>query len=112
VVLKVGQTVTLVLKNVGDKEHEFMIGRDAKTTDGAPDGFEHDFFEALDTAVSPPDALMGMGDDMVMRDPGESAEVTFTVTADQVGEWQIGCFEDDGAHWDDGMQGKLVVEEA
>ncbi len=47
---------------------------------------------------------------MVMRDPGESAEVTFT--AGHVGEWQIGCFEDDGAHWGDGMLGKLVVEGA
>jgi uncharacterized cupredoxin-like copper-binding protein len=46
---------------------------------------------------------------MVMRDPGESAEVTFTVPADASGEWEIACFEEDGAHYDDGMRGTLII---
>ena len=40
---------------------------------------------------------------------GETIEVTFTVTADMAGDWEIGCFEDDGAHWDEGMKGKHNV---
>jgi hypothetical protein len=28
-----------------------------------------------------------------------------------VGEWEMGCFEDDGAHYDDGMKGTLTVVE-
>ncbi len=58
---------------------------------------------------------MGHGEDhgfMVMRDPTESATVTITIPADAVGEWDIGCFEEEGAHWDDGMKGKLIVVEA
>lgn len=37
--------------------------------------------------------------------------IEFTVPADRVGEWEMGCFEDDGTHYDDGMHGKLVVVE-
>lgn len=48
----------------------------------------------------------------VVLAPGETAEMSFTVPADAAGEWQLGCFEDDGAHWDDGMQGTLTVVES
>ncbi len=47
---------------------------------------------------------------MVMRQPGQQAELTFTVPADASGEWEIACFEEDGAHYDDGMHGKLIIE--
>ena len=60
--LKVGQQVTFVLSNEGEKEHEFMIGRDVNTDPGYPNGFEHDFFETTDPVVDPMDALAGMGD--------------------------------------------------
>ncbi len=46
---------------------------------------------------------------MVAREPGEEARITFTVTEAMAGEWDIGCFEEDGAHWDDGMQGTLTI---
>ncbi len=47
---------------------------------------------------------------MVMSDAGSGATIIeFTVPADREGEWEMGCFEDDGAHYDDGMKGKLVV---
>ena len=39
-----------------------------------------------------------------------STTLTFTVTEDMVGEWEIGCFEEDGLHYDDGMKGKLVIK--
>ena len=42
---------------------------------------------------------------MVVRQPAQTATFTFTVTEASIGEWDIGCFEDDGAHWDDGMKG-------
>jgi hypothetical protein len=47
---------------------------------------------------------------MVMRPPGERAELTFVVPVDASGEWEIGCFEEDGAHYDDGMRSKLIIE--
>lgn len=138
--LVVGQEVTFVLSNQGEKEHEFMVGRTVNTAPGYPNGFEEDFFETAEALVEPMDAMEGMegmdmggegemegGDDgemsegemgeaehtglMIVREPGQQATITFTPTADSVGEWQIGCFEEDGAHWDDGMSGTLTVVE-
>ena len=40
--LKAGQKVRLVLRNDGDKDHEFMIGRNVISPEGFPNGFEHD----------------------------------------------------------------------
>lgn len=140
-----GTTVTIVLTNEGDKDHEFMAGHEVSLEDGIPHGFHSDFFDTVeDLSIDPPDALetsmegmdmgsettMGdMGSDttmgdmegnedhmdmgvMVVREPAETATITFTVTEASVGEWDFGCFEEDGAHWDDGMRGTIVVEEA
>lgn len=133
-----GTTVTIRLENIGKKDHEFMVGQEVHIEDGAPHGFESDFFATVDNVtVEPADALetsmegMDMGEEsmtsttmggmegegmeemgvMVVRAPAETATITFTVTEASVGEWEIGCFEEDGAHWDDGMQGTIIVEE-
>jgi plastocyanin len=52
---------------------------------------------------------------MVMIDPqmvpaGEATTITFTVPEDKVGTWQFGCFQERGQHYDDGMNGTLIVE--
>ena len=152
-----GQTVTFVLVNEGEKDHELMIGRNVTFTDGVPDGFEHNFFEGLSPIVVPPEAAMEMdememedmdmegmdmdememdemdmeegddhdddmegmdmeeGDDhaghgfMVLRQPNETARITITIPLDATGEWELGCFEEDGAHWDDGMKGTFTI---
>lgn len=148
-----GTTVTFVLTNEGEKDHEFMAGHDVSIEDGVPHGFQSDFFDTVDDlSIDPPDALetsmegMDMGSDttmgdmgsdttmgdmgsdttmgdmggdedhmdmgvMVVREPAQTARVTFTVTEASIGEWDFGCFEEDGAHWDDGMRGKIIVEE-
>jgi len=63
--LTAGETVTFVLVNLGDNEHEFMIGRNVQdTSEGYPNGFEHDFFETATPTVDPPSAGMNMGADM------------------------------------------------
>jgi plastocyanin len=137
-----GTTVTFVLTNDGEKPHEFMVGNDVSVEDGIPHGFESDFFATVENlSIDPPDAqsmeMEDMGEDesmgdmasttmgdmaddemeeevgvMVVREPTQVARITFTVTEASIGEWEIGCFEDDGAHWDDGMKGTLVVEQA
>lgn len=173
VVLKAGDRVRIVLENRGEKNHEFMIGRDViRMEDGAANGFEVDFFEGIEDMVSVDlgegamlmidgqtvgmDMAMGeemaMGEDeetmamgeeeesmamgeegeamgmeeeeqtadegmdhmgwMVMNNVGSGTTVIeFTVPADRVGEWEMGCFEDDGAHYDDGMRGTLTIVE-
>ncbi len=136
--VRAGQTVEFLLKNSGDLDHEFMIGREVTVAmDGMATGFGHDFFEGLMPTVDPPEVGMVMGsmeiemdtdghddgsmdmdtdghDDghhgfMVTRLPGETARVTVTIPADAVGEWEIGCFQDKGVHWDSGMRAILVV---
>ncbi len=48
---------------------------------------------------------------MVMMDPAAVAVIEFTVPADKVGTWIIGCFQEEGLHFDSGMRGILIVEQ-
>jgi plastocyanin len=50
---------------------------------------------------------MGM-DFMAVIDPGGSLSFAFTVP-DQTGEWEFGCFQQDGQHYLNGMKGVLTV---
>jgi len=132
--LEVGQKVTIILKNMGEKDHELMVGRNVVMTDGAPNGFEHDMFEGTEPMVMQGGAMgemagMEEGDEhkegemdmdmghmdhsgfMVLIPNGEKdATISFTVAEDMVGEWEMGCFTDDGQHYEDGMKGTLVVK--
>jgi plastocyanin len=49
---------------------------------------------------------------MILRSPDEEARLTITIPSDATGEWMIGCFREDGAHWTKGMQATLIVDEA
>ena len=39
----------------------------------------------------------------------DQATVSFIVTEEMLGEWEMGCFELDGVHYDSGMIGTFVV---
>ena len=139
--VRAGQTVEFLLKNSGDLDHEFMIGREVTVgMDGMATGFGHDFFEGLMPTVDPPEAGMVMesmeiemdmdghdhgsmetdmdGNDdghhgfMVTLGPGATASVTVTIPDDAVGDWEIGCFRDKGSHWSSGMHATLRIEAA
>lgn len=88
-----------------DMKDESMTG----TTMGDMEGDE-EHADDEDHAEDDEHMDMDMGF-MVVREPAQTATITFTVTEASIGEWQIGCFEEDGAHWDDGMQGTIIVEE-
>jgi uncharacterized cupredoxin-like copper-binding protein len=114
--VQAGQEVTLNLVNKGQLEHELMIGRDTMMMDNRPSGYQVDFFE--NAGVEPmvmTEAEMHMEEEghqgfMVgLPNPGDQATLTFTVTPDMAGEWEIGCFEQDGVHYDAGMKGTLIV---
>lgn len=171
--VQAGETVTFVLRNVGEHTHEFMIGRDPHLPDDYLTGpiaeaFEEDFFEGIqvdfsgdgmpmnlagaemsgmdmggeadddmdmgseaDDGMDMPteaDDDMDMGSEspgtvvvapeegeeehaggMVMVDSGEEARITLTVPDDAVGEWTIGCFQEQGGHYADGMRASLTV---
>lgn len=119
---KVGQQVTLNLTNRGALQHEIMFGRNAMMMDGQPNAYEMDMFSmaGMDPSVT---FSAGMEDDMMMGEAGmehggfsvilppgqQAAQMTFTVTEDMVGEWEFGCFEQDGVHYTAGMTGMMVV---
>lgn len=126
--VQVGQPVTLELINVGALEHEIMFGRNVMMMNNRPNGFETDMFEA--TGVEPHAEMMAAStegeeghteEDMHMEDhegfmvllpkTGDRSTLTFTPNQDMVGEWEIGCFEQEGVHYDAGMKGTLVVKE-
>lgn len=118
---KVGQQVTLELINRGVLEHEFMIGRDAMMMNNRPGGYRVDMFQManIEPQVMMPDEMSGMGDAsgradhsgfmVVLPKTDDRATLTLTVTKDMTGEWEIGCFSQEGVHYDAGMKGKFVV---
>lgn len=133
--LKVGQEVTLNLVNRGALSHEFMVGQTAlKSADAQFVQYEHDFFHHIDPIVtrdgepySHDGSMSGTGStghdmsgDHAMDDhgfmvglpgnaPDSTTTITFTITKDMVGEWEMGCFLDGGSHYISGMAGKIVV---
>ena len=73
--VRAGQTVEFLLKNSGDLDHEFMIGREVTVgMDGMATGFGHDFFEGLMPIVDPPEAGMVM-ESMEMDMDGDSMDM-------------------------------------
>ena len=58
--LQAGQTVTIRLRNEGDKMHEFMAGRDIQLHGNFTEGFGQDFFAGIDLEISGPGMVMGL----------------------------------------------------
>jgi len=119
---KVGQEVTLNLVNQGQLEHEIMFGRNMMMMDGMPNGYNMDMFEmagmepmvefssGMEDGMMMGEEAMEHGGFMVSVPNGEqTAQMTFTVTEEMVGEWEFGCFELDGVHYTSGMVGRFVV---
>ena len=136
VALRVGQEVTLTLVNVGQLDHELMIGRDVSTHDGMPASYVVDFFDAGgvepmlviaaddhsdgdDHSEDAEDAEHSMEDMaghnehegfMALVQPGQdTVTLSFTVTEGMLGDWEMGCFLLDGVHYTSGMVGSLTV---
>jgi plastocyanin len=120
--VKVGQQVTVNLVNKGALEHEIMFGREVMTMNNLPNGYLVDMFETARTEpkVTLPEGGMGelesgehgeghQGFMVLLPKNGDEASMTFTVTKDMVGEWEMGCFELDGVHYTSGMVGKFIV---
>ena len=97
--VRAGQTVEFLLKNSGDLDHEFMIGREVTVAmDGMATGFEHDFFEGLMPIVDPPEAGMVM-ESMEMDMDGDSMEM----------DMDDGSMDMDTDGHDDGHHGFMVT---
>lgn len=113
---KVGQQVTLNLVNNGQLQHEIMFGREVMMMNNRPAGYQTDMFEAGGVTPEVHQEMMPMEEEeeahvgfMVVLPVGGTATLTFTVTEGMVGEWEMGCFEQDGVHYDAGMKGTVMV---
>lgn len=113
---KVGQEVTLNMSNSGQLQHEIMFGREVMKVDNRPAGYMEDMFEA--GGVEPEVTQVGEPEHeeeemhegfMVVLPIDGTATMKFTVTEGMVGEWEMGCFEQDGVHYDAGMIGSVTV---
>jgi len=119
--VRAGQTVEFLLKNSGDLDHEFMIGREVTVAmDGMATGFEHDFFEGLMPIVDPPEAGMVMesmemdmdGDSMEMDMDGDSMEMDMdgdSMEMDMDGDDGSMDMDMDTDGHDDGHHGFMVT---
>lgn len=114
--VKVGQEVTLEMSNHGVLAHELMIGNQIKMVDNRPSGYEQDIFQIAGVEPMVTGGEVEEGDHghhqgfmVMLPKTGDKASMTFTVTEDMVGEWEMGCFEQEGVHYTAGMKGKLVV---
>ncbi|MCO6453501.1 MAG: hypothetical protein J5I90_22155 [Caldilineales bacterium] len=118
--LKVGQDVELTLINSGQLVHEVMFGKDVMMMNNRPSGFQTDMFES--TGTTPEVTMTNVmemdehGEEethagfMVALPQGEGqAVIKFKVTPQMAGEWEMGCFEQDGVHYDAGMKGKVTI---
>lgn len=74
------------------------------------DASEHDDMGTETEMDDHADDEMGHGF-MILAQPGETVTITFTLPADRVGEWTMGCFEQNGSHWTQGMEGTITVTE-
>lgn len=124
---RVGQQVTLELVNNGTLEHEIMFGRDVMMMENRPNGYQHDMFD--EAGIEPGVMMMESMEEGEHQEEGgheegedhqgfmvllpktdDRATLTFTVTKDMEGEWEMGCFLLDGVHYAAGMKGKFVVK--
>lgn len=113
---KVGQQVALTLINKGSLQHEIMFGREVMKTNNRPAGYQEDMFaaggvhpEVTQSAMPEEEVEEGHSGFMVVLPVEAQATVTFNVTEGMVGEWEMGCFEQDGVHYDAGMKGMVSV---
>ena len=116
---KAGQQVTLELVNLGQLQHEIMFGRNVMRMDNRPSGYQVDLFAAggVEPVVNVIEAGQMTEEEeeeeheglMVVLGTGGRATMTFTVSNDMVGEWEMGCFEQEGVHYDAGMHGPVMI---
>lgn len=117
--VRVGQEVTLNLVNKGQLLHEIMFGQGLVRANNRPNGYDKDLFA---TAGVMPTVTGGKvvedsqhehshgGFMLMLPNTDDQATIQFVVTEEMLGTWEMGCFEQDGVHYDAGMKGKLIVE--
>ena len=119
--LRVGDALTLTLRNEGKVAHEWLIGRRA-VRNADEKGYQQDLFALLHPTVEgrkyslelvgrrPPgrDESTTRSSVGVAIQPGGEVTLRFTVPASATGDWEMGCFFP--GHFETGMKGTLAIE--
>lgn len=115
----------------GDTEHDMDSMAESETMEdmdemaagetmaGDMAGMEHDMDSVMEGTfglLARP-SMDAHGGVMIMLAPvtipsDQVTTITFTVPEDKVGAWEMGCFQERGQHYDDGMRGTLIVDPA
>ncbi len=117
---RVGQEVILEFINKGKLSHEVMFGQEVVKVNQRPRGYKTDMFKT--GGIKPqvtylrgkPPSLSEEHEEhsgfmLVLSQIDDSAMIKFIVTKNMIGEWEMGCFEQDGVHYDAGMKGIFLV---
>jgi hypothetical protein len=119
--IKVGQQVTFIFENKSQVDHELRFGQQVVINGNHPAGYEVDFFvnAGEEPKLSPGRENLAGAQPVDRTDSGAyvinltpakpTAALTFFVTDEMVGEWEIGCFAQEGTHYIEDTAAKLVV---
>jgi hypothetical protein len=86
------------------KEDEEHSEGDEHTEDEHMEGDEHEEDEHAEEGEHAHSGIM-----VLVPAAKDTYTMSFTVTEDMLGEWEIGCFLLDGVHYTSGMAGTLTV---
>ena len=95
--------VTVEMSEGGEHEEDEHMEGDEHTEDEHMEGDEHTEDEHME------DEHAHAGFMVTVPAAKDTYTMSFTVTEDMLGEWEIGCFLLDGVHYDSGMVGTLNV---
>ena len=121
------QKVRVVLNNnSATNDHGFTVGFGVTKEGGSPTGFETDWFEEIEVAVTGPakkvsagKAILthdgtgsvenGGGGFMILKAPSSQATIIEFAVPPTIGDFEFASFEYGGKHYEDGMKGLIKV---
>jgi len=121
------QKVRLVLtNNSATNDHGFTVGYGVTKEGGSPTGFERDWFDDIEVAVTGPAKMVksgkailthegtgivedGTGGFMVIKAPSSQATIIEFTVPTEIGDFEFASFEGGGKHYEDGMKGLIKV---
>ena len=121
------QKVRVVLtNNSATNDHGFTVGYGLMKEGGSPTGFERDWFDEIEVAITGPAKMVKAGNAilthegggtvedsaggfMVLKAPSSQATIIEFTVPDTFGEFEFASFESSGEHYKDGMKGLINV---
>lgn len=121
------QKVRVVLSNnSATNDHGFSVGFGVTKEGGSPTGFDNDWFEEIEVAVTGPAKKVTAGKAILTHDgigsvedggggftilkapSGQATIIEFSVPP-AIGDFEFASFESGGKHYEDGMKGLIKV---